>query len=420
MSYYKVGKTDKLEGEINIQGSKNSVLPIIAASVMVDDIVSIYNCPDIKDVHEIIGLLEKLGMTVCFFDNMLYIDGTKAKNVPLEKEEMSKTRGGIILLGALVSRFGEASVAHPGGCNIGRRPVDIHLDGMSRLNIAVSDDDEVVEAYTNKLVASDITLKFPSVGATENLMMMAVKAEGVTRLNNVAKEPEIIEFQDFLNRLGANIKGAGTDCITILGVEKLHGCHYRVMGDRMVAATYLAATAAVGGSVKLKNIKGEYLREEINNLKKMGCYVKVRKNYVYISRDKNRKLRPLMCLETGPYPAFSTDAGTPFVVALLMAEGISVLKENIFERRYKVVEELVKLGASATVIKGRIVVVCGDEELEGNDVYVSDLRGGAALVIAGLVANGTTRVHNIEYIQRGYENIAKDLKCLGANISEET
>ena len=419
MSYYKIKKTDKLEGEINIQGSKNSVLPIIAASVMVEDIVSIYNCPDISDVHDIIRLLEKLGMTVCFFDNMLYIDGTNVKNIPLQREEMSKTRGGIMLLGALVGRFGEASVAHPGGCNIGKRPVDIHLDGMSRLNIAVSDDNEVIEAYTDKLIADEITLKFPSVGATENLMMMAVKAKGVTKLYNVAREPEIIDFQDFLNCLGANVKGAGTECITISGVEKLHGCHYRVMGDRMVAATYMAATAAVGGSVKLKNIKGEYLREEINNLRKMGCYVKFRKNYVYISKDKKRKLRSLMHLETGPYPAFSTDAGTSFVAALLTADGISILKENIFERRYKVVEELVKLGASATVIKGRIVVVCGDEELEGTDVYVSDLRGGAALVIAGLVSNGTTKVHNIEYIQRGYENIVRDLKYLGAKISEE-
>ncbi len=419
MSYYKVEKTDKLEGEVNVQGSKNSVLPIIAASVMVDDVVSIYNCPDISDVHEIIRLLEKLGMTVCFFDNMLYIDGRNVKNVPLEREEMSKTRGGIMLLGALVSRFGEASVAHPGGCNIGRRPVDIHLEGMSKMNIAVSDDNEIVEAYTDRLVANDITLKFPSVGATENLMMMASKAEGITKLYNVAKEPEIVEFQDFLNCIGANVKGAGTDCITIHGVKKLHGCHYKIMGDRMVAATYLAAVAAVGGKVRLKNIKGEYLREEINNLRKMGCYVKTKKNYVYISRDKKRKLRALMQLETGPYPEFSTDAGTSFVAALLTAEGISILKENIFECRYKVVEELVKLGASATVVKGRIVVICGDEQLEGNDVYVSDLRGGAALVIAGLVANGTTRVHNIEYIQRGYENIVRDLQCLGARITEE-
>lgn len=419
MTYYKVEKTDKLEGEIRIQGAKNSVLPMIAASVMVEDIVSIYNCPDISDVHDIIELLKKLGMTACYFDNMLYIDGTNAENVPLLREEMSKTRGGIMLLGAMISRFGEASVAHPGGCKIGKRPVDIHIDGISKLNVVISDDEEVIEAYTDELLANEITLKFPSVGATENLMMLAVKAKGITKLRNVAREPEIIDLQDFLNCLGANVRGAGTDCITIKGVERLHGGHYKVMGDRMVAATYMAATAAVSGRVKLYNVKGEFLREEINNLRKMGCYVKCKKNYIYISRDVKRKLRPLPGLETGPYPQFSTDAGAAFVTALMMADGISVLKENIFESRYKVVGELQKLNALTAVIKGRIVVVCGCDELEGTELFAEDLRGGAALVIAGLLASGTTKVYNVEYICRGYENIVRDLKGLGANITEE-
>ncbi len=419
MSYIKVEKTESLNGEVNIQGAKNGVLPIIAATVMVDDIVSIYNCPDISDVRQIITLLEKLGMTVCFFDNKLYIDGTKARNVSLNRDEMSKTRGGIMLLGALVSRFSEACVAYPGGCNIGKRPVDIHLDGMSKMNVAVSDDNEVIEAYTDNVMGSEFTLKFPSVGATENLMMLAVKAKGITRIHNVAREPEIIDLQDFLNTLGADIKGAGTDCITIKGVDKLHGGHYKVMGDRIVAATYLTAVAAVGGRVRLNNIRGEFLREELNCLRKMGCYVKCRKNYIILSRDAKRKLRPLMSAETAPYPGLSTDAGAFFIVALMVADGISVLKENIFEARYRVVDELAKLGALATVIKGKNVIICGSEELEGTGVYATDLRGGAALVVAGLLAKGTTHIYNTEYIHRGYENIVNDLKGLGANITEE-
>lgn len=419
MKYYKVEKTDKLQGEIDIQGSKNSVLPIIAATVMVEDIVTIHNCPDISDVHDIIEILKSLGMTVCFFDNMLYIDGTDAKNVPLRKEEMSKTRGGIMLLGALISRFKEAQVAYPGGCNIGKRPVDIHLEGMSKLNVAISEQAEMIEAYTDKIIGGELTLKFPSVGATENLMMLAVLAEGVTKLRNVAREPEIVDLQDFLNKLGADIKGAGTDCITIKGVKKLHGGRYKVIGDRMVAATYMAATAAVGGKVKINNIKGEYLREEINNLRKMGCYVKCRKNYIYIAREEKRKLRPLLGLETGPFPGFATDAGTMFIAALLKADGISVLRENIFEDRYKVVEELIKMGAAATVMKGRIVVVNGEESIVGTKVYAKDLRGGAALIIAALQAEGTTEIYNVDYICRGYENIVRDLSCLGARITEE-
>ena len=419
MAYYKVEKTDRLEGEVKIQGSKNSVLPIIAASVMAEDIVSIYNCPDISDVRDIIELLEKLGMIVCFFDNMLYIDGTNAKNVSFDKEEMSKTRGGIILLGALIARFGEARIAYPGGCNIGKRPIDIHLDGISRLNVAISDDDEIVEAYTDKVVGSEITLKFPSVGATENLMMLATKAKGVTKIYNAAKEPEIIDLQDFLNKLGANITGAGTDCIIIKGVDKLKGGSYKVIGDRMVAATYMAATAAVGGKVKLKNVCHEYLKEEISYLRKMGCYVKCRKDYILVARDVKKKLRSVLNLETGPYPEFATDAGACFVAALLMADGISVLRENIFDDRYKVVNEMNRLGAMATVINGKIVVICGSEYLVGEKVYATDLRGGAALVVAGLMSLGTTQVHNIHYIIRGYENIVRDLKCIGANITEE-
>ncbi len=419
MSYYKIEKTDRLHGEVKIQGAKNSVLPIIAATVMVEDVVSIYNCPDISDVREMLELLKKMGMIVCFFDNMLYIDGTNAKNVSFDSEEMSKTRGGIILLGAMLSRFNEAKLTHPGGCNIGKRPIDIHLDGMSKLNVAVSDDNGVIEAYTERVIGNEITLKFPSVGATENLMMLAVKAKGVTKIYNAAKEPEIVDLQDFMNKLGANIIGAGTDCIIIKGVPELKGASYKVMGDRMVAATYMAAVAAVGGKVKLTSIRSDYLRGEINVLRRMGCYVKCRKDYILISRDVKRKLRALLDIETGPYPEFSTDAGTCFVAALLMADGISVLRENIFEDRYKVVNELIKLGALTTVINGKIVVVCGSEYLVGDDVFATDLRGGAALVIAGLMSLGTTRVYNIEYILRGYENIVRDLKCLGAKITEE-
>lgn len=419
MKYYKVGKTEKLEGEIKIQGSKNSVLPIIAASVMVDDIVTIYNCPDISDVRDMIELLEVMGITTCFFDNTLYIDGTKVSNVELEREQMCKTRGGILFLGALLSRFNEAKVAYPGGCDIGKRPIDIHLEGMSLMNVTIADEDEIIEAYTEELIGDEIILRYPSVGATENLMMLAVKARGITKLRNVAKEPEIIDLQDFLNARGANITGAGTDCITIHGVDELYGGSYRVIGDRMVAATYMAATAAIGGKVKLHNINGNYLKSEINCLRKMGCYVKYNKKNIFIARDKKRKLRALPYIEMTPYPGIATDAGTMLVVAMLCGDGISVLEDTVFEERYKVVDELQSLGAIATVLKGRIVVVYGNEKLKGCEVAARDLRGGAALIIAGLIAEGNTYVFGSEYICRGYEDIARDLSCLGADITEE-
>ncbi|MBP3339148.1 MAG: UDP-N-acetylglucosamine 1-carboxyvinyltransferase [Lachnospiraceae bacterium] len=420
MSYYKVEKTDRLEGEIKIQGAKNSALPIIIGSILAGDIVSLYNCPDISDVRDLLDLLEKLGATICFFDNMLYIDGTNIKNMPLTREEMSKTRGSILFLGALTARFGQANLSYPGGCNIGKRPIDIHFDGMSALNIYIYDEeDDMIGAYTEEIIASDVNLKFPSVGATENVMLLATKAKGITRIFNAAKEPEIVDLQDFLNKMGAKIKGAGTDCITIEGVEELHGCSYKIMGDRMVAATYMAATAAIGGRVKLNNIKGEYLREEINVLRKMGCYVKYKKKYIIVSREKKSKLRPMIFIESGPYPAFATDAGTCFVAALLMTKGLSVFRETVFENRYTVAEEFEKMGAIIAVAKGKLVVIDGVDKLVGCQVDAKDLRGGAGLVIAGLMAEGTTIINKVQYIKRGYENIVSDLRRLGAKITEE-
>ena len=420
MKYYRVGKTENLVGEISVQGSKNSVLPIIAATVTIKDIVTIKNCPNISDVWDMLKLLEKLNVQTCFMDNTLYIDATNAENVPLNQEEMSKTRGGILLLGALVSRFGQAQIAYPGGCVIGSRPIDIHLEGMESMNVAISADLACIEAYTERVKGTDIILRYPSVGATENLMILATMAKGVTVLQNVAREPEVVELQDFLNKAGANITGAGTDCIIIKGVKSLHKCRCSIIGDRMVAATYMAATAAVGGKVRLDNVSGGYLRSEIACFRRMGCYVKVKKNSIYIARDVKRKLRALPLVELEPYPGVATDAGTVLAVALLQADGISVLKDKVFENRYKVAIELQKLGAVATVIKGRVVVICGNEDLAGSKVVASDLRGGAALVIAGLLAEGSTEISGVEYICRGYEDIVRDLRLLGADITEES
>ncbi len=419
MKCYKVGKTKSLEGNIKIQGAKNSVLPIIAASAMIDDIVTIHNCPDISDVRDMTELLNTLGITTCFYENTLYIDGTKAVNVKLEKEVMSKTRGAILLLGALLARFNEAGVAYPGGCDIGMRPIDIHLEGMTLMNVAVSDEDGNVEAYTEELIGNEIILRYPSVGATENLMMVATLAKGTTKLRNVAKEPEIIDLQDFLNKMGANITGAGTDTITIKGVEGLQGRSYSVIGDRMVAATYMIATAAVSGRVRLENVNGNYLKSEINCLRKMGCYVKHNKKGILISRDKKRPLRAMPAIELTPYPGIATDAGTMLLVAMLCADGVSVMEDKVFENRYRMVEELCNMGAAAAVLKGRIVALCGGESLKGCEVMANDLRGGAALVVAGMLAEGHTYVYGTEYICRGYEDIVRDFKSLGADITEE-
>lgn len=418
MNYFKIEKTEKLSGEIDIQGSKNSVLPIMAASIMADDVVAIYNCPEISDVYNMIEILKKLNCTVSFLNNVLYIDSTYLKNVHLDSSIMSKTRGAVVFLGALISRFGEASISFPGGCNIGNRPIDIHIEGISKLNVAVSDD-KAVEAYTEKVKGNVVELRFPSVGATENIMMAAVKCEGVTYIRGAAREPEIIELQDFLNAMGADIRGAGTDCIVIKGVKHLHSAEYHVVGDRIVAVTYMAAVAAVGGKVKLKNIMGSYLREEIMVFRRMGCYVKCRRKEIIISRDGKRQLRAQSCLETNPFPALATDAGPLFLAALLKSDGISVLKENIFDNRFKVFKEFEKMGAYATVFGGKIAVVYGNDNIKGTEVEAEDLRGGAALIIAGLTADGITKVHNVSYIKRGYEDIIRDLKKLGALISEE-
>ncbi len=404
-----------LEGEIKIQGSKNAVLPMMAAALLVPGEVRFENCPDIADVRAMAVLLEKLGAAVKLEGGILTINASGAHPVFLDEKDMADTRGCILLLGALAARFGEAAVSHPGGCVIGKRPVDLHLFALKQLGANLSGED-VIRCERSCLKGAEVVFPMPSVGATQNALLAAVLADGVTWIHNAAREPEVLHLCNFLNAAGADITGMGTSHLCIRGVKKLSPVCYRVPADRIVAGTYMAAVLCAGGRVFLREAGGDELLAVTRPLIAAGAAIRVLADGILV--EKKRRLRAFDYIKTEPYPGFPTDMQSQFLVLAALAEGVCVIEETIFEARFGIVPELKKMGAQIYVEENKAVVE-GRESLTGRMLCGRDLRGTAALVLAALSAKGESVVGGMEYLERGYENFVQSLGRLGARVREE-
>lgn len=411
-----------LSGEIKIQGSKNGVLPMLAASILQKETVKFTNVPTIQDVACMVGILESLGCKCRREGSSLAVDASGCEKNEIPKEDVGKMRSSILVMGALLGRLGRAVTWYPGGCSIGSRPIDLHLLAFSRLGATVKEEDGRIEAAAGRLRGNSVILPFPSVGATENALLAAVLAEGETQLLGAAREPEIQSLCRFLNQMGADITGIGTTQLLIRGGKELHGTEFAVPGDRIAAGTYLTAVAAAGGQARLMGAPWDSMQEVVQVLRRIGAEVEP-----VLGTGKNQETvldgisicmtgRPKpITLSTSPYPGFPTDLQSPMLAVLARAEGISRLRETVFEARFKTAGELWKMGADIEVC-GNEAVISGKHRLHGASVRACDLRGGAALVAAALAADGETRISDCIHIERGYEDICRDIRGLSGRI----
>lgn len=406
-------ETGRLNGTITIQGSKNTVLPIMAATVLGSGIFVIENCPVIEDVYAMCELLQCLQIHVTLKGHTLTIDTTRAAYAPLPYEMTSRLRSSILLLGPMLARWQQAEIGMPGGCAIGLRPIDIHLEGLMKMNVDFQMRNQILYCNTYHLQGCEYHLRFPSVGATENLILAAAGAVGRTILRGAAKEPEIIELCQYLQQMGVLIEGVGTDVLTIKGTSQFVACDYNNVYDRIVAGTYLLMAAAIPCDIKMKGIDDvRYMANVIRVASQLGAQVVRMDSYLEV--QSNGWVNP-GTFQTGSYPEFPTDLQPVLVAALLRGQGISYVEETVFEKRFSVVSELRKLGAEIE-IQNQTLKISGGDCLQGHTVKAADLRQGAALVLAGLISKGYTTVTDISYIERGYEDIVEDLRQLGAKI----
>ncbi len=405
----------KLNGEITVQGAKNSVLPILVATLLVDGVSVIHNCPMLSDVDATIKILQYLGCAVNRENHTITVDSTNVFRDDVPDNLMREMRSSIVFLGGILGRMGRAKLSTPGGCEIGLRPIDLHLSAMEQFGATVTDEDGflVCSAGENGLQGTRITLSFPSVGATENIILAATCAMGTTIISNAAREPEISDLADFLNRCGAKIRGAGDSTVVIEGVKKLTPAEHTVIPDRIVASTYLIATAMTGGKILINSIVPSHIAPIIQPLRESGCNIEVNKKQVILESPKI--LKRIRMIRTMPHPGFPTDVQAQIMALTTVADGTSVIVENIFESRFKHIGELLRFGAKIHV-EGRMAVVEGVNHLNGANVRATDLRGGSAMILAGLSARGTTEVTEIHHIDRGYETPEKTLSELGADI----
>ena len=402
-----------LEGEVTIQGAKNSVLPVLAATILASGAVELRRCPRLRDVEASIRILRALGCRGEWQGDTLLVDTSRMSGCSVPDELMREMRSSAIFLGAILARCGQAELSYPGGCELGPRPIDLHLSGLRALGADIDDTGGRLHCKAAKLTGREIVLGFPSVGATENLMLAACGAEGVTVLSNAAREPEIEDLQNFLNACGGEIAGGGTSTVVIRGRRPLHGGTYTVIPDRIAAATYLCGAASAGGHVFLRGAREAHLSTVTAALREAGCEI-IGDDAGIACRCPGRLNAPRP-IRTAPYPGFPTDAQAIVMAALLRCRGAAVFEENLFSSRYRHVDELVRMGADIRT-SGRVAVVLGTPRLHGAAVRCTDLRGGAALCVAALAAEGETAVSDIEHIDRGYEHIEQDLAALGADM----
>ena len=407
-----VKKSGPLKGHVKIEGAKNAVLPIISATLLAEGKSVLQGVPDLKDVYVISELLKHLGAEVEYKDNTLIVDASNITTCEAPFELVRKMRASFLVMGPLLARFNHTKISMPGGCAIGTRPIDLHLKGFKELGAKIEMNHGFVEAKSDKLIGSKIYLDFPSVGATENIIMAATLAQGTTILENAAQEPEIVDLANFLNKMGANVKGAGTDTIEIVGVEKLQGAKHTIIPDRIEAATYMVAAAMTKGDITVDNVMLEDLKPVVAKLREAGCEViEMGSSVRVIGPEKLQSID----IKTLPHPGFPTDVQAQFMAMLAVSNSSGTVTETLFENRFMHVEEFNKMGANIS-IEDKSAIVRGVEKLHGAQVKATDLRAGAALILCGLIADGTTEVGDIYHIQRGYVDIDKKINALGGNV----
>jgi UDP-N-acetylglucosamine 1-carboxyvinyltransferase len=403
----------RLEGSVEISGAKNSALSIMAATLLTKDVCILRNIPHLTDVDTMIAVIRKLGIKVEWKeDNTLYIDSDYFNNYEAPYELVKKMRASILVMGPLLARLHKARISLPGGCAIGARPVDFHIKGFETLGAQVEVEKGYIKAEVNKLRGGDIYLERPSLGATENIMMAASLSEGVTKIENAAKDPEVVELGNFLIKMGAKIEGLGTDLIKINGVKKLNGVDYNIIPDRIEAGTYMIAAAITSGDILIEKIDPLLIKPLIVKLEETGVKIKQEKDLIEVIGPNSINA---VDIKTLPYPGFPTDMQPQFMALSCVAKGTSVITETVFENRFAHTGDLIRMGADIKV-EGRSAIIKGVKKLSAAPVMASDLRGGAALILAGLVADGTTELSRIYHLDRGYVNLEKKLTALGANI----
>lgn len=414
MTEISIRGSKKLSGEITLQGAKNSVLPVLAATILCNGECIVHNCPKLSDVDTSIRILNELGCKTKIEGNTVTVDSRGINCCEIPEKLMREMRSSVVFLGAIVARCKSAVISSPGGCELGPRPIDMHLSSLRQMGVIIREEYGFLYCDAGDgLKGCEITLGFPSVGATENIILAAALADGITVIHNAAREPEISDLADFLNSAGARIYGSGSDTVYIYGVNKLSGTEHTIIPDRIVAATYMACAAVTGGKVYLKGIMPSHMVAVLSVFRQSGCIIEPSGKTLLLTAPQ--KLQPVPTVRSLVYPAFPTDAGPVLIAMLIKAKGTSVFCENIFENRFRYIDELKRLGAKIKT-EGKIAVIEGTDRLTGARCNATDLRGGAALVTAGLGAEGTTVVGKIQHIQRGYEDIVGNLKALGADI----
>lgn len=413
MGYYIVQGGRKIEGEFAARGSKNATLPILAACVLAEDEVVLGNCPFIRDVSLTLDILRELGCKVERTGRMVTVDSRSMTGTKVSQETVRKMRSSILFLGALLGRTGKAALGHPGGCAIGKRPIDLHLCAFEKMGVQVRERSGLIDCEAPHILGYNIYLDFPSVGATENILLLAVRAEGVTVIHNAAREPEVVALAQFLRACGAEIYGEGTSSIMVEGVQKLHGAYFEIPADRIEGGTFLCAAAMTGGELCLKGLEREQMEAVQRVMEQTGCRFCWGKGDLWMRPPK--RLSSGFSLETGPFPCFPTDMQPPIMSLLTLAKGNCMISETVFEARYSHGMELCRMGADIR-IDGRTALLHGVGRLHGAEVFGKDLRGGAALLLAALAAEGESIVHGSQFVERGYERIEDAFSSLGGKV----
>lgn len=416
MEYLRVTGGNRLDGSLKIASAKNAVLPIIAGALLSEEDILIKNCSALSDITAMMKIIRSTGGKAEYDGNNILINCRNSNPALIESDLTGKIRSSIFIMGPILARFKHAALSYPGGCEIGLRPIDLHIFGLKKLNVKIREENGHIICDGSDMKSAEIDLDFPSVGATENIMMAAVFLNGKTTIRNAAREPEIVDLADFINSIGGKIYGAGTDTLVVEGIKKLSGGEYTPVPDRIAGCTFLAACALTGGDVYLENLRSDTVNAVTEKLMRAGC--ELIRGYDFVRIRSSGKLKAIHKVETQPYPGFPTDMQAPLVAMLTRANGCSVMVENLFENRYKYTVQLNKMGAKITV-KDRIAVVKGVNKLHGTSIKSEDLRGGAALVIAALAAEGESIVTGVSHIDRGYYKIEDDFRSLGADIKRE-
>lgn len=413
MSVLRINGGNRLSGSVRVHGAKNSVLPIIAATILANGETVIHNCPNLSDVDAAVNILRHLGCTAERTGEDIFVDSSHLTRCDIPDAMMREMRSSVIFLGVILARAGEAVLSLPGGCELGPRPIDMHLDALKAMGAEIREDGGNIICRAHHLKGCRIDLRMPSVGATENSMLAASRCSGVTVITNAAREPEIVDLQEYLKKIGIRVEGAGTPVITVEGTREARFAEHAVIPDRIVAATYLSAAASTGGRIVLDGVVPGHLSTVTDVLAGMGCRIKIGKDNIMI--DAGGGLRSVKPVITEPYPGFPTDAQPPVMAAALKAAGTTAFVENIFENRFRHVPELLRMGADIRT-EGKVAIVSGVKELRGAPVSATDLRGGAALIVAALGAEGTSEINDMMHVDRGYDDIVGALTRLGADV----